>query len=391
MSSRTTAIARPRASDVDDLEPAISAMLDRRAAATRSAGPYVPQMTAAVADGLQTFIESKVEGARVENLRRMGGGASKEQFSFDVVRPDGATTRYVLRMDPLQTVVESDRRREFELLRAFDGVVPVPRAAWLDADGDALGRPFAIMEFTAGVAKPSDVTSASVSGMQTVLGKHWRGRLADPFLENLAAIHAFDWRSADLPSFQVPDADPYQAARWQVNWWSRVWREDKVVSLPIMALTERWLLDNLPACESPVVVHADYRTGNYLFDEDTGQITAILDWELAHLGDFHEDLGGGLQRVFSTSEDGTVYMTGLLPREDFIVRYERISGRTVNRKALRFYEVLRAYMSVAATLATCPSVAAKGHNHQDVLLSWLAPCGYIFIAQLCDLLEEAGA
>ncbi len=387
--SRTTASDRPGVSEVDDLEPAISAMLDRRAAATRGAGPYVPQTTADIAGGLQRFIESQVPGARVENLRRMGGGASKEQFIFEVSRPNGATAGYVLRMDPLQTVVESDRRREFELLRALDGIVPVPRAAWLDADGTALGRPFTIMEFVAGVPKPSDVTSASVSGMQTVLGDHWRGRLAGPFLDNLAAIHAFDWRAADLPTFQVPDADPYQSARWQVNWWSRVWREDKVVSLPIMALTERWLLENLPACEEPVVVHADYRTGNYLFDEDTGEITAILDWELAHLGDFHEDLGGGLQRVFSTSEDGTVYMTGLLPRDEFIGRYEQASGRTVNRETLRFYEVLRAYMSVAATLGTCPSAAAQGHNHQDVLLSWLAPCGYIFIAQLCDLLEEA--
>jgi aminoglycoside phosphotransferase (APT) family kinase protein len=359
--------------------------------ATRDAGPYHARSTEDIAGALQRFIASEVPGAHVRGLRRMGGGASKEQFTFEVERPGDPTVRYVLRMDPLQTVVETDRRREFELLRAFEGVVPVPRAAWLDADGVALGRPFSIMEFTEGVAKPSDVKSASVSGLQTVLGEHWRGRLAGPFLENLAAIHAFDWRTAELPSFAVPDGDPYQAARWQVNWWSRVWHDDKVVSLPIMALTERWLMENLPACEEPVVVHADYRTGNYLFDEDTGEFTAILDWELAHLGDFHYDVARVVQRAFSTSEDGTVYMTGLMPRDEFLAGYERASGRTVDRQALRFYEVLNAYMSVAATLATCPLSAQKGHNHQDVLLSWLAPCGYVFIEQLCDLLEEASA
>jgi aminoglycoside phosphotransferase (APT) family kinase protein len=374
--------------DRSELEPALAAMLDRKQTATHGAAAYVPRTAEAVAEGLQTFMSRHVDGAVVANVRRMGGGASKEQFLFDLVRPDGTAGLYVLRMDPLQTIIETDRQREFELLRAFEGVVPVPHAAWLDAAGETLGRPFAIMEFTPGVTKPSDVVSVSVSGLQTMLGEHWRQRLGDPFVKYLAAIHAFDWRTADLPSFQVPDGDPFQAARWQVNFWSRVWREDKIESLPIMALTERWLLENLPACEEVVVVHGDYRTGNYLFDEATGEITAILDWELGHLGDFHQDFGHFLQPAFSTVEQGERYVTGLMSREQLIERYEQESGRTVNPRTLHFYEVLDAYMGVAATLGTAIRAAREAANHQDVLLSWLAPCGYIFVSQLCDLLEE---
>lgn len=161
-----------------------------------------------------------------------------------------------------------------------------------------------------------------------------------------------------------------------------------IVSHPLVALVERWLREHTPQHTDLVIVHGDYRTGNYLFNEETRSITAILDWELAHVGDYHEDLGWVVQRMYSTVEDGRRLVTGLMPREDFLASYEASSGRSVSPASLHYYEVLCAFKSTVATLASSVRAAADRHNHQDVLLSWLASCGYVFVAELCDLIER---
>src|SRR3546814_12735670 len=60
---------------------------------------------------------------------------------------------------------------------------------------------------------------------------------------------------------------------------------DEGEARPVIALASQWLADTMPDASELVVLHGDYRTGNYLFDEDSGEITALLDWELARIGD----------------------------------------------------------------------------------------------------------
>lgn len=369
-----------------DMEPAIEALLTQKWKAHLQ-GPYTPKGEAEVAELLQRYISKHVAGGHVTAIHRMGGGASKEQFVFDLENCDQAG-RYVLRMDPLGAIVETDRRRECEALRAFAGHIPVPRAVWLDADGLEFGQPAVIMEFTNGVTKPSDPGARVNNGIGTVLGPRLRKLLAPQFIENLVAIHDFDWRGAELPSYQVPDADPLQAARWRANCWSRIWREDKVASMPVATLAEAWLAENLPATTDLSFIHGDYRTGNFLFEESSGRMTAILDWELGHIGDFHEDLGFIVQRTLGTVEEGRSLVCGLFERDEFLDLYQEASGRTISPRALHFYEVLATLESMALLLGTGVSVAGRGHNHQDVLLTWLATAGHQFHFELCRLLEK---
>ena len=68
--------------------------------------------------------------------------------------------------------------------------------------------------------------------------------------------------------------------------------------------------------------------------------------------------------------------------------YEAVSGRRISPTSLHFYEVLCAYKSTVATLGSSVRAAATHHSHQDVLLSWLASCGYVFVSRLCELIEE---
>ncbi|HEY2206364.1 MAG TPA: phosphotransferase family protein, partial [Pseudonocardia sp.] len=209
----------------------------------------------------------------------------------------------------------------------------------------------------------------------------------------LARIHAADWRAADLPHFGAPTAHPRHAALWQVNWWARVWRDDMIDPYPLVTLAEEWMRARLPETspEDLVLLHGDFRTGNFMFDPDSGRFTAVLDWELSHLGDFHEDLGWIVQRLFAGPvEDGQVLVCSLLTREELITRYEAATGRTVNRRTLAFYELLAAYKCTVMNIGTGYSAASRGHNHQDVLLSFLAPVAHTFLGDIARIIEQEG-
>ncbi len=374
--------------DLPEMERAYARLMDRRVA-DRALPAYSARDTAEVAETLRRFFAHERPGSLVADVRRMGGGASKEQFFFTLTGADGVSHGYVMRMDPLAGINETDRRREYEVLNAMQGLVPAPRPVWLDPDGERFGQPAVIMEFVAGVTKPSD-GSHKVSGLGTALGDRLRGLLRQPFLDHLVAIHGVDWRTADLPSYQAPTGDAKQAARWSFNYWKAIWEIAKAEERPIFSLVTRWLGENLPDCAELVLTHGDYRTGNYLFDEDAGRITAILDWELARIGDYHEDLAWVLMQLFGVIENDTFRASDLYEREDFITAYEHASGRKVDRRVLHYYDLMaswKCYIIIASGL----QVARDQHNHQDVLMTFLAAAGVVFAGDFCRLLPIGDA
>src|SRR3546814_15106635 len=98
----------------------------------------------------------------------LSGGASNSQVAFDIEwnGPAGdrrQSTPMVLRMEPPESVVETSRLREFELIQALDGVVPVPPCYWVDADGECLTHPALIYGFVNGVKRPSSLKSTQVT------------------------------------------------------------------------------------------------------------------------------------------------------------------------------------------------------------------------------------
>ena len=374
--------------NANDMDPGVADLLDRKAARTAAISEYRPRSTAEVKSKLHDFFTTEMPDHAVSDVRRMGGGASKEQFQFSLTT-DHSSTHYVLRMDPVQTAAETDRRREFEVLNAYSAHVPAPTADWIDEHGKNFGQPSAIMRFVSGVTKPSTKTSGpNVTGLGTFFPADLRDSLGPQFIGTLSEIHRVDVSEQDIPSFAVPRPGTEQAALWQLNWMSRVWHDDHVHPSVLSAVTERWLRQNLPTCERPVMVHGDYRTGNFLFDEESSRITAILDWEWAHVGDFHEDLAWIIQELYTTKEDGREYVCGLVERDRLIELYQEHSGNTVNFQTLRWYEIYCAYKSYVITLATSIRAARDSASHQDVMLSWLAPAGYRFSTPLCRMISE---
>jgi aminoglycoside phosphotransferase (APT) family kinase protein len=372
----------------DDMDPYLEAMLDAKPARA-SQGDYHPLSTEQIEGALLRLLAAKGHGgSRLGNIRRLSGGAAREQFAFDLLGPDGHAEALVLRMDPCEGVLDTLRVRELEVINAVQGLVPAPAILFEDLEGEYLGAPGLVTSFVDGVTKPRDALSG-VSGLGTGFTPEWRARLAPQFIDNLAAIHAIDYRNSGLDHFGMPLADPYQPARWMVNFWSRAWRDDSLDGSPVTALAEMWLRDNLPACSDPVLVHGDYRTGNYLFDADTGRVTAVLDWELAQIGDFHLDLALNLIEIFGRrGEDGTTLCSSLMSRDEMIARYEAASGRTVNRATLRFYHILCAWSLTIMGRATGLRAAQARHNHQDILLTWLSMVAHPLNDEILRLLIE---
>ncbi|MFC4292581.1 phosphotransferase family protein [Sphingorhabdus arenilitoris] len=368
-----------------DTEPYLAALLEKRKQ-RRTMPPYLPQNDAGVAAMLQDFFSKERPGASVSDVARMGGGASKEQFVFTLSGSDGEAEKFVLRMDPLEGITETSRAREYEILMAFQGVVPVPKPIWLDADGAHFGQPAVIMEFVGGVTKPAS-DGVTVTGLGTVLGDPLRGKILPQFTAMLAKIHNFDWQLAHLPSFTAPLADPKQPTRWLINFWKELLEQDAITKEPALRLATQWLEDNIPDCPKVGVVHGDYRTGNYLFDEASGEITAMLDWEMCYLGDYHDDLAWLLQPVFGSKIDGIFRASDLLPPREMIAAYEAASGNIVNPKSLHYFTVFNAWKSYILVAALGMRSARHAHNHQDVLLTLLAGTGPLFVHDLARLLQ----
>jgi aminoglycoside phosphotransferase (APT) family kinase protein len=372
-------------SETQDMEAVNRRILDRRRT-NRGLPPYRAALSSEITAMLERFFAQERPGAAISGVRRVGGGASKEQFFF-TLSADGQDEQFLLRMDPRLAITETDREREFVLLQAMQGVVPVPEAVWVDPQAEVFPQPAAIMRVVRGVTKPSDA-GVKVSGLGTWLGEDLRGKLRDQFMDHLVTIHGFDWRAARLKGFEVPDADPRQAARWSYNYWRELWNVDEGETRPIFALAEQWLADNQPETAELMLIHCDYRTGNYLFDEASGEITALLDWEMARIGDYHEDLAWVLMQVFGTIDNGTFRASDLFEREEFIRTYEQRSGRTVNRKTLHYYDVMSSWKCYIIVAANGIAAARSQHNHQDVLLTFLGATSAMFAHDLVRLLSQ---
>jgi aminoglycoside phosphotransferase (APT) family kinase protein len=114
-----------------------------------------------------------------------------------------------------------------------------------------------------------------------------------------------------------------------------VYDRRKPEAVPVIAAALGWLEANAPESDRVTLVHGDFRTGNFLF-EDAPAITAMLDWELAHLGDPMEDVGWASMKFWS----GAGLVGGLVEPEEFYRRYEEASGIPVDRDRVFFYQVL---------------------------------------------------
>ena len=329
----------------------------------------------------------------IAEQRWLSGGASKIQMAFvldwDEPGVGRQRTRLVARMEPAESLNSTSRRREFELLRAFAGVIPVPRVYWVDADGRWFPEPALIYAFAPGSTKPRTATG-KVAGIGTNFGPALREQLKPQFVEYLARIHAFDPDGAAFASFDRPAVGSTQSALWQLNRARRIWEEDRGEELPLLEVAANWLERNLPSLDRVSVVHGDYRSGNFLFDEATARMTAILDWERGYLGDRHRDLAWTTAEQYGHwSEDGKTFLaSGIAPVSELLERYEAASGLRVDATKLRYYRLFNCYQIVVTALGSSYRVVRLGKTHQDILIAWVEAAAYGAMEELREEMER---
>jgi aminoglycoside phosphotransferase (APT) family kinase protein len=288
---------------------------------------------------------------------RISGGASRETWSFDATwREDASSVSrgFILRRDPEASLLETERDAEFRVYQAMQGTgVPVPEVYWLENDPKWLDRPFFVMGRLPGEASPQRLIGGGV------FAQHGEA-IAQQKAEILARIHSLDWHALGLDFLGVPDG-PGGCASMEIDRWELIMREEALEPQPALELAIDWMRKHQPVAQKVTIVHADYRTGNFLVDGD--RITGVLDWEMAHLGDPMEDVAWVCLRPWRWAGDARA--GGLLMRDDFYRRYEAAGGPPVDPEAVRFWEVL-GNLKLAVIFLTGARSFAEGRSSDPV-------------------------
>ena len=267
---------------------------------------------------------------RVIDLVRIPGGSSRETYSFDAewtANAERQTRQMIARRDPTGGLLKSEREREYKVVDAmYRAGMKIPEPLFLELDPSVMERPFFIMHRMPG----RTATGAPAAAEPEPL----RCKLADEFMSEMARLHQLDWCALKMEWLGAPK-DLAEPARAQTRHWFELYHQDRMnEAWPIIDAAFAWLKANPVIADRIVIVHGDFRAGNFLFD-DNGLI-AMLDWEMTHLGDPLEDLGWSSMRLWGQGN----LAGGLVDREEYIALYERKSGAVVDHKRLFFYQVL---------------------------------------------------
>jgi aminoglycoside phosphotransferase (APT) family kinase protein len=319
---------------------------------------------------LQPWFAAHVTGATDAPLHAslISGGRSNLTYSVG-----DATHEWVLRRPPLGHVLPTahDMAREHTVLAALaDSDVPVPRTLAFCADEAVNDAPFYVMEKVDGMIlrTPAELAALTADDAR---------RCSECLIDVLVAIHAVDYRAAGLEEFGHPDG----YVERQVRRWGEQWERSKAKEIPAIEELARRLRAAIPTSPPATIVHGDYRLDNtMLAPDDAGRIVAVLDWEMATLGDPLSDLGlflvyWGRDASTLTGTAATDASKGFLTRDEVADRYAIASGRDISQ--LDFYEMLAAY-KLAIILAGIHArylmgkTVGEGFDHIGVMVETIA-------------------
>jgi len=295
-------------------------------------------------DRLEAYMTRELGEADRYNVTRHAGGSSNETL---FVTWDDRTL--VLRRPPPGETADAAHEilREYTVLEALqDTTVPVPETVLSCSDTDVIGAEFYLMEHV-------DGRIYRLGGDEQFGTPGSRRQVSEALVSTLASIHSVDVEAAGLNEFGRPAGFPRrQVERWakQYEWAFEVTAAERAV--PAVEEVTKWLLDAAPTDHPTGLVHGDYSIANVLFaPEEPPRIAAVLDWEMATLGDPLTDLGWLL--LYWPADDpphcDDLYTTpftylhreGYADRRHLVERYEAESGIAFTNR--RFYRALASY------------------------------------------------
>jgi aminoglycoside phosphotransferase (APT) family kinase protein len=292
-----------------------------------------------VLDPLLAFLDAHELGDGDVHVAPVGEGHSNVTYTLQ-----RGETELVLRRPPRGPLPPSahDVLREARVLSALAGRARVPAVLAVCDDPSLIGAPFYVMEKLDGEV----VTSAVPDALDTPAD---RERMGEELVDALVEVHAVDWRAAGLEGFGKPTG----YLERQLRRFLGLWEHNRTRDVPAVESVAEWLAANRPESGRATIVHGDYRLGNTMFARQApARLEAILDWEMATIGDPLADVGylcavwvdrrdppGGMFELSSvTRQDGFPL------REELVARYEERSGRSITD--IRWYRTLALWKSI---------------------------------------------
>jgi len=282
-------------------------------------------------DALARYLAGKIEGGGELAIEQFPGGHSN--LTYLLKTPAG---EYVLRRGPLGPVAPKahDMAREYRVLHAVHPFFPAaPQVFHLCEDTSVIGAIFFVMERRRGIIVRNSIP-ADLAAIP-----NYPARVSQGFVNCLIELHSIDTEAHGLTTLGKPDG----FLERQVQGWFDRWNRAKTEELPQMNRIIQWLKDSLPTSQPATLVHNDFKLDNLILNrQDPGHIEAVLDWEMATVGDPLVDLGVTLCYWTQPSDPGGASPAlttepGWFTRDELIQRYAEKTGRDVSRIA--YYEV----------------------------------------------------
>ena len=298
---------------------------------TSAEGAANPREPLLVIEPLREFLTARGLDAPADLAAEpIGDGHSNVTFLL--------STGVVLRRPPRGPLPPSahDVLREARLLAALEPTtVRTPRVLAVCDDIEVIGAPFFVMERVDGTVITNEVPAALASEDDRI-------RIADELIDALVELHAQDWPALGLDGFGKPTG----YLERQLRRFSGLWEHNRTRDIPELEQVAAWLAAHLPQSPAATIVHGDYRLGNTMYAPTApARLTAILDWEMATIGDPLADIGYLMIQWIEADDPPTRFtlhavtsQSGFPTRRELVARYEERSGRSVSR--LDFYVAL---------------------------------------------------
>lgn len=313
---------------------------------------------------LESWAAKALDAQHVEIARaeRLSGGAVQENWRIDALvdgGPQSGPQRWVLRTDAAASLsVSLDRTAEFGVINAahqagIKVAAPVARCE----DSDIIGAPFLLQTYMQGEAQARRLTRDP--GLD-----EWGPVVARELGVEMAKIHQIKANHTDLNFLPQPMLSPAKSEVARL----RLALDNAAESRPALEYVLTWLHDNDPGSESLTLVHGDYRTGNYLVAE--GHLSAILDWEFAHWGDPHEDIGWLTAKCWRFGNDH-LEAGGIAQLPSFLDGYRSIAGDAVQPSQLPYWQILGAAKWATIAVLQGDRYRVGGENSLELALTGL--------------------
>lgn len=311
-------------------------------------------------DALHTYLITQIPGATGEiEILQFPGGHSNLTYLIKL-----GDREYVLRRPPIGAKIKTahDMSREFTILSGLDGIyAKIPKPILMCEDESVIGAPFYLMERVHGLvlrkAKPSGV-DLSPQAMRA---------LSESFIDNLIDIHSLDIQDSSLAQLGHPEG----YVERQITGWVGRYQKAKTEEIPEIEKVAIWLQDEMPAESGTALIHNDYRYENLILDpSDISRIRAVLDWEMATIGDPLMDLGCALCYWIESNDPpelqsvafGLTSFPGNLTRAELVARYFERSNKQ-EREMLYYY--VYALFKLAVIIQQIYARYAKGLTQDE--------------------------